>query len=354
MKLRGIRRGLSAKFLLLVFLACSYPVDLFAQAPFYKDKTITLIRGSTPGGVGERRARAVIPYLTKHIPGNPAIVMEFMPGAGGRKAANHMFHRARPDGLTLANIGSGMITNAVLGETGTDYNIDKFIYLGTPNTGTHYVFITHSRAGLNTLEKLRSRAGVRVVAHAVGHEIYLTGRLFAFFLDLKEPRFVTGFGDPEMLIALDQGEVDGRSQVAESIETTPGWLDKDIVDFHAIMETSGVKKHPRLAQLPALESFAKSAQEQKLLLLHRTFRSIGTPYLFPPGTPRDRVETMAAALRATFKDAAFLNDFKKLTGAEATPLTAEEQIKAIKEIPRDRETIELFKKIAGGDPLPPR
>lgn len=352
--LRKIRCGLSARFWLGILLACLFPVDLFSQTPFYKDKTITLIRGSTPGGVGERRARAVIPYLTKHIPGNPAVVMEFMPGAGGRKAANHMFQRARPDGLTLANIGSGMITNAVLGETGTDYDIDKFFYLGTPNTGTHYIFLTHSRAGLNTLDKLRSRAGVRVVAHAVGHEIYLTGRLFAFFLDLKDPRFVTGFGDPEMLIALEQGEVDGRSQVAESIETTPGWIDKGIVDFHAIMETSGVKKHPRLAQLPLVESFAKSAREQNLLQLHRTFRSIGTPYLLPPGTPKDRVEILAAALRATFKDPAFLNDFKKLTGAEATPLTAEEQSKAIREIPRDREAIELFKKIAGGDPLPAR
>src|SRR6266542_5374798 len=73
----------------------------FGQAPFYQGKTITLVRGSTPGGIGERRVRAVIPYLTKHIPGNPTIVMEFMPGAGGRKAANYMFHRARPDGLIL-------------------------------------------------------------------------------------------------------------------------------------------------------------------------------------------------------------------------------------------------------------
>ncbi len=71
-----------------------------------------------------------------------------MPGAGGRKAANYMYHRARPDGLTLANIGSGHIISAVLGETGVDYDIDKFIYLGTPNTGSHYIFITMSRLGL--------------------------------------------------------------------------------------------------------------------------------------------------------------------------------------------------------------
>ncbi len=156
----------------VLFLLLS-PHQALPQANFFQGKTITLIRGSTPGGVGERRARSVIPYLTKHIPGNPTVVMEFMPGAGGRKAANYMYHRARPDGLTLANIGSGHIISAVLGETGVDYDIDKFIYLGTPNTGSHYVFITMSRLGLNSLDKLRAHAGLRIVAHAVGHEIIL-------------------------------------------------------------------------------------------------------------------------------------------------------------------------------------
>src|SRR5919204_2334598 len=85
--------------------------------PYYQGKTIKLIQGREPGGSGDIRSRAVAPFLTKYIPGNPKIVSEFMPGAGGRKAANYLFHRARPDGLTLANIGSGMIVNSVLGET---------------------------------------------------------------------------------------------------------------------------------------------------------------------------------------------------------------------------------------------
>lgn len=343
------------RFLLLgVFFLLLVPHQAWPQANFYQGKTITLIRGSSPGGVGERRARSVVPYLSKYIPGNPTIVMEFMPGAGGRKAANYLFHRARPDGLTLANIGGGHLISAVLGETGVDYDIDKFSYLGTPNTGTHYIFLTMSKLGLNNLEKLRAHSGLRIVAHAVGHEIYLTGRLFAFMIGLKEPKFVTGFGDPEMMVALAQGEVDGRSQVSESVERTREWIEGNAVDFHAIMETPGVRKHPRLAQLPALESFAKSPREQKLLLMHRAFRSIGTPYMLPPGTPKERIDVVAEALRATFRDPAFLSDFKKQTGADATPITAEDQTKALREIPRDKEVIELFKKMVSADPLPAR
>ena len=352
--MRGKTRSLQLRAFSVLFLFSFIPGSAFSQSPFYQGKTITLIRGSTPGGVGERRARAVMPYLSKHIPGNPTIVIEFMPGAGGRKAANYMYHRARPDGLTLANIGSGLISNAVLGEPGVEYDIDKFIYLGTPNTGSHYIFLTNHNLGLSSLDKLRAYAGLRIVAHAVGHEIYLTGRLFAYMLGLKEPKFVTGYSDPEMVVALAQGEVDGRSQVAESIELTPGWMGKGVVDLQAILETPRVKKHPKFAQLATLESFAKSAREEKVLLMHRAFRFVGTPYLLPPGTPKERVEIVADALRTTFRDPMFLRDFKKLTGADATPLTAEEQYKAIKELPRDREVIDLFNKLAGGDPLPPR
>ncbi|MSP40034.1 MAG: hypothetical protein EXR70_16210 [Deltaproteobacteria bacterium] len=348
-KNRSVRLALLGAIVFLIL-----PVLAWPQANFFQGKTITMIRANTPGGVGERRARALMPYLTKHIPGNPTVVMEFMAGAGGRKAANYMFHRARPDGLTLANIGSGHIISAVLGETGVDYDIDKFNYVGTPNTGTHYIFVTMGKLGLNSLDKLRGHSGLRIVAHAVGHEIYLTGRLFAYMLNLKEPRFITGYGDPEMLVALGQGEADGRSQVAESIENTPGWIDKGVVDFHAIMETAGVRKHPRFAHLPALESFVKSTREQRLMHMHRAFRSIGTPYVLPPATPKERVDMIADALRATFRDPAFLGDFKKLTGAEATPLTADDQMKAIREIPRDKEVIELFKKMVSADPLPTR
>jgi len=157
----------------LLFIFHFVPPLAFSQTPFYQGKTVTLVRGSTPGGVGERRVRAVIPYLNKYIPGNPTILIEFIPGAGGRKAANYMFHRARPDGLTLANIGSGLISNAVLGETGVEYDLDKFIYLGTPNTGTHYIFLTRKVLGLSTIEKLRAHSGLRIVAHAVGHEMSL-------------------------------------------------------------------------------------------------------------------------------------------------------------------------------------
>jgi tripartite-type tricarboxylate transporter receptor subunit TctC len=89
-------------------------------------------------------------------------------------------------------------------------------------------------------------------------------------------------------------------------------------------------------------------------MMARAFRIAGTPFVLPPGTPKDRVEIIQAAFRKTFQDADFSRTYKKMSGDEATPLLPENHEKAIKEISRDREVIELFKKLVGAGPLPVR
>jgi tripartite-type tricarboxylate transporter receptor subunit TctC len=86
----------------------------------------------------------------------------------------------------------------------------------------------------------------------------------------------------------------------------------------------------------------------------RAFRQVGSPYLLPPGTPAEQIKILREALTKTLKDPGFHQEYKKFTGDEATPLLSDEMEKAVKELPRDREIVELFKKIAGGGPLPPR
>src|ERR671910_1618204 len=104
---------LKAPLILGTLWICLFPTLVFSQAPFYQDKTITIIQGREPGALGDNRVRALVPFLRKYIPGNPAIVSEFMPGGGGRKGTNHVFRVARPDGLTIGNVGSGLVAKAV-------------------------------------------------------------------------------------------------------------------------------------------------------------------------------------------------------------------------------------------------
>ena len=97
-----------------------------------------------------------------------------MPGAGGRKAANHLYNTARADGLTLFRISSSIIPYAVLGESGVLYDdIDKLVYLGTTEHLLYYLFNTRKQAGLDTLAKLRAASGVRIGSAPVGHTGYI-------------------------------------------------------------------------------------------------------------------------------------------------------------------------------------
>jgi tripartite-type tricarboxylate transporter receptor subunit TctC len=344
---------------LLGFMFCFSPAMVsFAQSvPYFQGKTIMLIQGREPGGTGALRTQAMIPFLRKYIPGEPIVVTQFMPGGGGRKATNYIFRNAKPDGLTIGNVGSGLVANAVLGSTGVEYDIDKLIYLGSPNSTAQYVFSSMARLGLDTVDKLRARTGLRVGAQTVGHDIYINGRLFSWLLGLKEPKFVTGYSGPELDVAMVNGELDARANIPDTIlQRSPEFVDKNLVNFHAIIQIPKEDHHPHpaFAKLPELETFTRSDRERKIMTMFRTFRLVGSPYILPPGTPQELIIILREAMRKTFKDPAFLKEFKKLSGDDATPLLPEAQEKAIKDIPRDSEIVALFNKLAGSEPLPPR
>ncbi len=324
--------------------------------PYLQGKTIILVQGREPGGTGAVRVQAAIPFLRKYLPGEPIIVTQFMPGGGGRKAANYIQY-AKPDGLTFANVGSGLIANAVLGSTGVEYDIDKLVYLGAANSAAQYVFGTWAKLGLDTLDKLRARPGLRIGAQTVGHDIYINGRLFAWLLGLKDPRFVTGYSGPEVDVAMTRGEIDARANIPDTIlKRSQEFLEKKLVHYHAIIQIPKEDRHPHPAfnKLPELESFAQSDRERRIMTMFRTFRLVGSPYVLPPGTPAEIISQYRDAMRRTFQDPAFIKEFKKLTGDDATPLLPEAQERAIRDIPRDADTIALFNKLAGSEPLPPR
>jgi tripartite-type tricarboxylate transporter receptor subunit TctC len=339
---------------LILFLS-TFHTNVFAQGPFYQDKTITVVLGGPPSGSADLRTRGVINSLRKHIPGNPVIVMQYMGGGGGRQAANHVFGVAKPDGLTIGSMGAALVTNAVLGATGVNYDIDKLTYLGTPDSAQHYLFITHRHAGLDTLEKLRAASGVRIGAQSVGHPIYITGRLFAFLLGLKEPRFVVGFTGPEIDIAIERGEADARANTGDSvIRRNRPWIEKRLIDVHASIEIPKGERHPQFPKAPDLETFAKSDIERKILDMFRSFRRAGQNFFLPPGVPRERVEILRDAMRKTLSDPEFLKEYKKLSAEDPTPLMPEALEKVVRELPRDAEAVGIFNKLAGADPLPAR
>jgi tripartite-type tricarboxylate transporter receptor subunit TctC len=341
--------------LLIGALSVLIPVLAYSQGNFYEGKTITLIAFTAPGGSGDLRVKAVLPFLKKHIPGNPTVVIEYMDGGGGRKGANHLYQSVRPDGLTIGAASGAIVGLGIMREQGVSYDFDKFIYLGTAENENHAVIYTRRDLGLDNLEKLRAKSGIRIGGQTVGHVSYVAGRLFAYFLDMKEPKFIVGYTAPEVDVALMNGELDARANAAVSVlRRNPDWLDKGVMNFHAIMEIPKGIKHPRLGHLPEVESFAKTEREKKVLAVWRALRGVGSPYILPPGTPKDRVEILEEALRRTFKDPEFPKYFKKLVDDDPSPLGAAELARLIRDMPRDAEVLELIKKFSGAGALPPR
>ena len=352
-----IRRGwlLPVSVALALIWPVLTPRELLSQAPYFQNKTITILRGGQPGGSGDMQARALIPYLKKYIPGNPTIVIENMPGAAGMKAVNHAYSSAKPDGLTITAVGSGLASGAILGLPGVRYDIDKLIYLGSTERGDPYVFLSRKEAGFDTLEKLRAAAGVRVGAQTVGHAVYISGRIFTYLLGLKEPKIVVGFGGVEMDAALMRGEIDARANSADTvIRRNAEALAKGQFNIHASLTIPKGKPHPRFANVVDVDTLARNDKERQLVSLFREFMYPRWPYVLPPATPPEIVKTLRDAMNRSFKDPGFPQEFKKLMGSEPSPLSGEEVEASIRELPRDPEIVGLYKKMAEHGPLPPR
>jgi tripartite-type tricarboxylate transporter receptor subunit TctC len=331
------------------------PGHALSQAPYYQGKIITIIRGGEPGGSGDMQARAMIPFLKRNIPGEPNIVIENMPGAAGMKAVNYIYSSAKPDGLTIASAGTPIITGPILGTPGAKYDLDKLIFLGSTESGDPYVFLTRREAGLDTLEKLRAASGVRIGAQTVGHSVYTSGRIFAHLIGLKDPKFVVGFGGPELDVALQRGEIDARTNSADTVvRRNQEALEKGAFHIHATLTIPRGKFHPRFVKVPELDTFAKNEKERQLVHVFRSFLYLRWPYVLTPGTSPEIVKTLRVAMAKAFSHPEFAKEFKKLMGSDPTPLTGEEMDSALRELPRDPGILELYKKMSEHGPLPAR
>lgn len=326
--------------------------EAFCQSDYYRGKTIVLIQGRNPGGVGDLRNKVILPYLKKYLPGNPTIISEYMPGGGGRKAANHLYHSVKNDGLTIGASSPGILASAVMGMSGVKYDPAKFFYLGSPFSENNNIFVTRKALGIDSVEKLRERAGLRIGGQSVGHVQFIRSRLFTWLLGLNEPKFVVGYSGPELDAALERGEIDGRASAVNRDTLSEEY--KKVANFHAILEIPKGNRPAVFAGLPEVGTFARSQLEKDVLAMSRTFWGVGTLIFMPPNTPEKLVQTVRQAIRKSFDDKEFHAEYKKLLGVEATPLMPEDQQKLVADLPSDPEVVKAFAAITKMGPLPPR
>jgi hypothetical protein len=174
-------------------------------------------------------------------------------------------------------------------------------------------------------------------------------------MGLKDPRFVIGFGGPELDIALLRGEIDARANSADTVvRRNHEALEKGAFHIHATITIPRGKFHPRFANVPELDNFARNEKERQLVHLFRSFLYLRWPYVLPSRTPTEIVKILRAAMAKAFSQPDFANEFKKLMGSDPSPLTGEEIEGALRELPRDPGILALYKKMTEHGPLPGR
>jgi len=301
--------------------------------------------------------QAVVKYFQKYLPGNPAIVYQHMSGGGGTAAANHMASVAKRDGLVMGNIGSSMFTNAVLGAAGVRYKLDDFIYLGSASSGGPYTLITRAPLGFNTVEKLKAYPGLRFAQRSVGHTMYILDRMYAYILELKEPRWVLGYGESELDLAMSKGEADAQSNNVHTIlKESSHWMGGDYI-FPFVMKNAqgrGLETAPQFPQnLPSLERYADTELKRAVLRFHNASRPTSAPYFVPKGIPEPALKALKEAFERVWKDPQFIKEYSTTTGEPADPMTGEEIEEVLRQLPKEPRIKEIYTQIIAAGPLPP-
>ena len=282
-----------------------------AAEEFYKGKSIRIVVGFSAGGGFDTYARAISRHMSKHIPGNPGVLVENMTGAGSLIAANHVYKVAKPDGLTIGHFIGGFFLGQVLGQPGIEFDARKFEFIGAP-VSDHVVCALTKASGITSVEKwMAAKTPVKLGGLAPGTSTPDNGtRILKAALGLPI-QLVTGYkGTADVRLAADGGELAGGCWGWDSISVT--WRKAlDAGDVVIVLQANR-KNHPDLPNVPQAIKLAKTDEARKMIDvgIHGDSDIVRT-YTLPPGTPKDRVQILRKAFEATLNDAEFVADAKK-------------------------------------------
>jgi tripartite-type tricarboxylate transporter receptor subunit TctC len=326
------RRSRAAKrfALLLLLLACFLisPVSrLKAQTPYYQGKQIRVIIGSSTGGGYDLWARLLAAHYGKHIPGNPNIIVQNMPGAGSLVAANHVYNVAKPDGLTLGAILPALYFDQLVGRKEVKFDWAKFSWIGSPeqNEPLHYM---RADTPFQSIEDIRNaKEPPRCGSSGTGTTGHYIPRLLDETLGTKHT-IVGGYqGGSEIDLAVERNEVQCWSPLIATFfgrEPYISWMKRGFV---RVLVQMGRKRDSRLENVPTIYELMDKHNTpdsgKRLARVVLTAATLGRPIVAPPGLPAEQLNLLRKAYLQTLKDPELLAEIKKRRW-ELAPLSGEE------------------------------
>lgn len=308
-------------------LALASPASAQSPADFYKGKKIDLYVGYSAGGGYDVYGRMLARHMSKHIPGNPAIVPQNMTGAGSLKLANWLYNVAPKDGTAFGIIGRGTGFDPLLNRKGAQFDAEKFNWLGSMNNEVSVCVAWHT-TGITKIEELYGKeltvGGTSASADTDQFPRVTNGVLGTKF------KVITGYpGGNDVGLAMERGEVQGRCGWSwSSVKSThQDWLDQKKIN---ILTQLALTKHPELPDVPLIVDLAKNDEQRKILRIIFARQVMGRPFLAPPNVPKERIEILRKAFMDTMNDKEFIADAEKAQ-LEITPVSGEEVQKLVEE-----------------------
>ena len=341
-----MRRSL---FLFLLILTGSF--DLQAQTPFYQGKQIKLVIGSTPGGGYDLWPRVMMRYLTRHIPGNPDIIPQNMPGAGGIVGANYVYGIAKPDGLTIGAFNPALYFDQLIKRDEIKFDWSKFAWIGSPeqNELLHYI---RTDAPFKTIDDLRNaKEPPRCGSSGTGTSGHYIPRLLEEVLGIKT-HIVGGYqGGAEIDVAVERNEVVCWSPLVATYFGREPYKRWHKSGFTRVVLQTGDKRDPRMKDIPTLpelmQQYKTPEAGRRLARVILTAATLGRPIMAPPGTPADRVKILRDAYAKAIKDPELLAEAEKRAW-DVDPVTGEELEARSKDvIAQPADVIERMKWVLG-------
>jgi hypothetical protein len=300
---RRLAVGLAAA----IVAACVEGATAEDAGDIYSQKPIKFLVTYEPGGSYDSYARLITAHMGKYIPGHPAMLVQYMPGAGGLVGTLYLCEKAAQDGSEIGILPRDVAINQMIRPANARYDARKLNWIGTLSTYSGVMFVA-SRTGVKTADDLRR---IPVIAGSWGPttETFITPTLLNA-LGGTRFKIVTGYrGGPDVDLAVERGEVDGRMSSWTLLKTQrAAWLANGTV---VIPFQSGLKSHPELTRVPLIADLATTAEGRRILEFQNSDAGIGWSVVAPPNVPAARVALLRQAFDKTLTDPDFLAEAEK-------------------------------------------
>jgi tripartite-type tricarboxylate transporter receptor subunit TctC len=295
------------------------------DAPDFKGKTVTVIASFEAGGPYDFYSRLVARHIGSHLPGNPTVVVQNMPGAGGLRGANYLYNVAARDGTVMGVVSQTVAVGQVLATTpGIQYDARSYTWVGRINSNVE-VFHTWHASGVRGIDDARTREVIVAGTGPTSSSVVMP-RLMNELIGTRF-KVVTGFAGPTSAqLALERGEVEGIVKPWSSIKVgSADWLrDKKI---NLIVQYTR-ERHRELKDVPALVDLGQDESQRQIFALFVGGAALGTALLAPPGLPAATVTALRTAFDQAMKDPALLDEVRK-SGVDIDPLPGAELQKVV-------------------------